>query len=72
MSLAGIQAEAELTPEQRRYLRHLDGIGKRSRHPNGAQVERVMACLNCGARMEERGCKRSCPRCHFFEDCSNL
>lgn len=36
------------------------------------RVEAVMACLNCSARMEERGCKRRCPTCGYFEDCANL
>jgi hypothetical protein len=41
-------------------------------HPGLAHLESRMACPNCDTRMEERGCKRKCPKCYYFEDCANL
>ena len=29
-------------------------------------------CLNCSARLEGRSCKLRCPRCGYFESCSDL
>ena len=29
-------------------------------------------CPACSAGMVDRSCKRRCPRCGYFEDCSNL
>lgn len=28
-------------------------------------------CLNCGFPMLSRSCKMRCPRCNYFEDCSD-
>lgn len=30
-----------------------------------------MLCVNCGKELQERGCKVRCPRCGYFEDCSD-
>jgi Zn finger protein HypA/HybF involved in hydrogenase expression len=48
------------------------GAPRGNDHPNLQYLERVMACPNCDARMEERSCKRRCPRCHYLDDCGNL
>ena len=29
-------------------------------------------CPNCSARLENRGCKYRCPRCHYFMSCSDF
>ncbi len=29
-------------------------------------------CPNCSARLENRGCKFRCPRCHYFMSCSDF
>ena len=29
------------------------------------------ACVNCGAQMLQLSCKVRCPRCGYFEDCSD-
>ena len=28
-------------------------------------------CVNCGEILYERSCKLRCPRCGYFEDCSD-
>ena len=30
-----------------------------------------IVCTNCGAPMLSRSCKVRCPRCGYFEDCSD-
>jgi hypothetical protein len=30
-----------------------------------------MNCVTCGLTLTERGCKVRCPRCGYFEDCSD-
>ena len=40
-------------------------IEKDQRDPNSF-------CLGCGTEMYGRGCKLRCPRCGYFEDCTNL
>ncbi len=29
-------------------------------------------CPNCSQRLENRGCKYRCPRCHYFMSCSDF
>lgn len=29
-------------------------------------------CPNCGHRLQNRGCKYRCPRCHYFMSCSDF
>lgn len=28
-------------------------------------------CLNCGMYLDQKQCKMKCPRCGYFEDCSD-
>jgi len=37
-----------------------------------AQASNAVACTNCGGPMLGRSCKLRCPRCGFFEDCSDV
>lgn len=30
-----------------------------------------MTCVNCGHELQEHRCKVRCPRCGYFEDCSD-
>ena len=30
-----------------------------------------MTCVNCGQELQEHRCKVRCPRCGYFEDCSD-
>jgi hypothetical protein len=30
-----------------------------------------MTCVNCGLELQENRCKARCPRCGYFEDCSD-
>ena len=30
-----------------------------------------MSCANCGQTLREDRCKARCPRCGYFEDCSD-
>ncbi len=32
---------------------------------------RILACIQCGAALLELKCKLKCPRCGYFEDCSD-
>jgi hypothetical protein len=50
-----------------------------AKHAEAGDAERVplaendfhRVCLHCGALLVDRACKRRCPRCHFFTDCSD-
>lgn len=33
--------------------------------------EHLAYCPNCGTRLHLLKCKARCPRCHFFQDCSD-
>jgi hypothetical protein len=43
---------------------------ERDAAPEGASL--TYTCLNCSARLEGRSCKLRCPRCGYFESCSDL
>jgi hypothetical protein len=30
-----------------------------------------LICVNCGGALDEYRCKARCPRCGYFEDCSD-
>ncbi|MCG8591384.1 MAG: hypothetical protein MJE66_18980 [Proteobacteria bacterium] len=42
--------------------------------PSPAPDERMPQawCPQCSARLAGRSCKQRCPRCGYFDDCSNL
>jgi|GEM_PF-4302345 len=33
--------------------------------------DRGIVCIRCGTRLAEWKCKLQCPRCGYFEDCSD-
>ncbi len=33
--------------------------------------QKILACIQCGAPLLELKCKLKCPRCGYFEDCSD-
>jgi hypothetical protein len=37
----------------------------------GDEWEHLAYCPNCGARLHRLKCKARCPRCAFFQDCSD-
>jgi len=37
----------------------------------GDEWAHLAFCPNCGVRLEKRQCKARCPRCGFFQDCSD-
>ena len=56
----------------------LDQRARRDRHPEARvalpkeEGKNLAWCPACSAGMVDRSCKRRCPRCGYFEDCSNL
>ena len=37
-----------------------------------APADAAAYCPNCSMRLEERGCKQRCPRCGFYQSCSDF
>lgn len=37
----------------------------------GDDWQHLAFCPNCGARLHLQKCKARCPKCHFFQDCSD-
>lgn len=48
------------------------GTGETAGAEGAPPQETPPVCPGCSADLQPRSCKLRCPRCGYFEDCSNL